>query len=217
MIARKKRARNLKGGNEARGQVRGRLKSSGLSSLPLLQFPASRLSPRRAHLSFSIAASLILSLRSPSNAHARAHIFPRFVNFIYCFFSPLYHSHRLMLHNFIHSLSLSLSFYHSIFLFLGNKLPCLTNIRPRIRTLYSYPRLFFPPLFSFTISSHPDNPTPLLLFPRLIGRVLFPFYFSFHRDISECNTTRTSLLIPLMAYILVYRLCSACSFVASIA
>lgn len=213
MIARKKRARNLKGGNEARGQVRGRLKSSGLSSLPLLQFPASRLSPRRAHLSFSLAASLILSLRSPSNAHACAHIFPCFSNFIYCFFLP-----RIILIEscFIILFILSLSFYPSIFLFLGNKLYCLTNIRPRIRTLYSYPLFspFFPPLFSFTISSHPDNPTLLLLFPRLIGRVLFPFYFSFHRDISECNTTRTSLLIPLMAFILVYRLYSACSFVA---
>lgn len=76
MIARKKRARNLKGGNEAREQVRGRLKSSCLPypffGFPLRVFPLGMC--LTLSLSFSLAAPLILSLRS-SSAHARARIY----------------------------------------------------------------------------------------------------------------------------------------------
>lgn len=149
MIERKKHARNLKGGNEAREQVRGRLKSSDLP-YPFFSYPL-HVFPLGVYLSFSLAASLVFSPRS-SSAHARARTyFPVSPIPPAVFFSP-FSSVILIESCFI--ILFSLSLYHFLyFLFPGEHKDLPISLSSQRTPTYSHP-LFIPFVPSFHPSSH---------------------------------------------------------------
>lgn len=178
MIVRKT-VRNLKGGNETRGQVRRRLKFRPIFC-PFFSFS---LSPRwLLGDSSSLSHSTRFPLFSPS-AHARAYII--FANFSL----PLYRESQ--------SHPIVLPIFHPLPLFSINRKSLISSSSSQRTPTYAHPSYPpFRPSSHSSISSHPPQPPCSL--PRLTGRVLFLFYLScFPSEILKReNDWEPSLLIP---------------------
>lgn len=150
----------------------------------------------------SLSLSLLPLFSRSSSAHARARTYfpvsliPPAVFFLSLLF---YHSHRIMLHNLIFSLC---------FPFPGEQRNLPISLSSQCTPTYPHP-LFIPFVPSFHPSSHSlSRPTMAThpLYSCFPGWSAASYFLSISRSIEiRVHMTRTSLLIPLMAYILVCR------------